>query len=101
MINILFGIAAAIAVNLTSVAQTIEQKPVECDRSKKLLDALQSNEYNEKPVWFGQDGGKKSGYVLLVNQKTQDWTLVQYNQEVACIIGHGSQSQILDLKEYM
>ena len=43
------------------------EKKVVCDNTKRIVDVL-INEYNESPVWAGNDD--KSNYSILINQET-------------------------------
>jgi hypothetical protein len=69
------------------------QKPVYCGNTQELISTLRS-ELKENPVWFGNDNRNTSQYLLFVNAETDVWTLLQYNNEVACILGTGKDSVI-------
>ena len=74
-------------------AQAFEtSKPILCDKIQSLVESL-TNEYDEKPVWTARNPQDKSKYVLFLNSQTLDWTLLQMNDEVACIIGVGKESR--------
>jgi hypothetical protein len=77
-----------------ALAQGIVKKDVYCDKMDVIMTAL-IKEYEEKPVWIGKDGETKSNFTLLVNPKTNAWTLVQFDKDVACVLGTGSDSSIL------
>jgi len=81
---------------LTVVAQTTTNKEVYCDNTDKLLLILQNGEFEEVPIWFGKGDGKAPNYSLLVNQKTKSWTMIQFNNEIACVIGTGDNFNLLD-----
>ena len=81
---------------LTAVAQTTTKKEVYCDNTDKLLLILQNGEFEELPIWFGKGDGKAPNYSLLVNQKTKSWTMIQFNNEIACVIGTGENFNLLD-----
>jgi hypothetical protein len=81
---------------LTAVAQTTTKKEVYCDNTDKLLLILQNGEFEETPIWFGKGDGKAPNYSLLVNQKTKSWTMIQFNNEIACVIGTGENFNLLD-----
>jgi len=61
-------------------------KEVTCGSTPQLLEYIQSK-FKEQPLWFGRDA--VTSYVLMVNAETREWTLVQFNDEIACIIGVG------------
>lgn len=61
-------------------------KELYCDETKRLISAVRSN-YNEQLFWAGQDDASK--YALLSNKDTGSWTLIQFNEQIACILGVG------------
>lgn len=69
-------------------------KPVECVTPKYAAQALE--EAGETPI-FNDDNqmtDKQSTIVLLRNERTGTWTLLEFQQGLACVLGHGSQKQI-------
>lgn len=81
---------------LSSVANaqpTVQlEKPVTCSTLKTVVEQL-SDIHGEEPHWTGLGHGSK--YIMFVNPKTQAWTLVEYTDTIACIIGTGEQSTLL------
>lgn len=73
-------------------AQTVVEKSVVCMDTQSLFKALSGNEFAEKPQWAGKSDEEDSNFVLFVNAKTKTWTLVQFNDKVACILGTGHRS---------
>jgi len=67
-------------------------KTVTCSTLKNVVEQL-SGIYKEEPNWTGT--GAYSKYIMFVNPNTQAWTLVEYNDTVACIIGTGERSTLL------
>lgn len=67
------------------------QRPVVCGEADQILNALIA-ELGEQPIWQGSDPNNSSRYMLFVNPNRDEWTLIQFNRQVACIIatGHGS-----------
>jgi len=65
------------------------KKPIICDNTEVLLKLLSSTNYQEKPVWLGASDEKLVNYSLWVNASTKNWTLVQFNNDIACILGTG------------
>ena len=87
------------ALLLTLALQTqadivVVPKPVECTATKKLLPAIVASDYKEIPVWFGQEPDSGSNYTLFVNPTTKTWTLIQFDHNVACVVGSGTQSTL-------
>jgi len=63
-------------------------KPIVCEETHIVLSALLSSEYEELPIWIGN--GENSRYSLFANEKTKSWTLIQYDEKIACILGAGT-----------
>ncbi len=74
------------------------KKPVICDKTDTLLKVLSSSNYQEKPIWLGAADEKLINYSLWVNSSTKNWTIVQFNNDVACVIGTGESYTILSKK---
>ena len=62
------------------------EKPVICDTPKVVIEAL-TGSHQEQPFWVGTD--QKSRYIMLVNETTGTWSMVQFNENIACILGTG------------
>ena len=69
------------------------QKPIECADTKTLIQGLASENYKEKPIWWGiEPGVTLSRYSLFVNEQTKSWTLIQFDEKIACVLGTGEDS---------
>lgn len=85
-------LAVASILFLTSLVASAQpnlievDKPVICSDPKTVIETL-SDQYQEQPVWSGR--GTESKYVLLVNPKTSTWSIVEYNDKLACVVGTG------------
>jgi hypothetical protein len=77
-----------------AVAQSVTvQKPLECADTATLLRGLSGSDYKEKPIWFGiEPGVTVSRYSLFVNEETKSWTLIQFDEKIACVLGTGENS---------
>jgi hypothetical protein len=82
-------------ISCSALAQSIEtSKPVACvtpEYAAKVLEAA-----GETPI-FNDDNrmtDKPSVVVLLRNESTGTWTLLELQQGLACILGHGVQKQL-------
>lgn len=74
------------------IVQTV-QKPIECFEMEPLFRGLMGSDYKEKPIWQGTEpGATLSRYSLFVNAETKTWTLVQFDEKVACVLGTGDTS---------
>lgn len=69
------------------------EKPVICDKVEIVIRGLQDGQYQEQPFWIGVDD--LSRYTLFTNPKTRTWTLVQFNDRIACILGAGEGSRAI------
>jgi hypothetical protein len=76
------------------VAQPIViQKPVTCVDTKILLQGLSGSDYKETPLWLGiEPGAEVSKYSVFVNPQTKTWTIIQFNDKIACVLGTGTES---------
>ena len=77
-----------------AVAQSVTvQKPMECADTATLLRGLAGSDYKEKPIWWGiEPGVTLSRYSLFVNEETKSWTLIQFDDKIACVLGTGEAS---------
>lgn len=69
------------------------EKPVFCTDVKTMIEFLSGEDYQESPLWVGKD--EKSKYVIMSNDKSKTWTIVQFNDQVACILGTGTNGNIV------
>jgi hypothetical protein len=80
----------AFLLGLTSFvvhAQVVQvEKPVVCSNLKTIVETI-SQDYQEQPTWRGNDASSK--YIMFANSKTGTWTLIQYSDKAACVIGSG------------
>ena len=79
------------------IAQTVTvEKTVQCGSTATLIQELQGNSYKEKPIWWGiEPSSSVSRYSLFVNDATRTWTLIQFNETTACVIGTGEASTLI------
>ena len=63
-------------------------KPVVCMPAKTLFSAL-TTKYKEKFYWIGKTESEDSKFALLVNAETHTWTIVEFTDNTACILGTG------------
>lgn len=61
-----------------------------CNETKIVLAEIAKSEYREVPMWVG-DISKESNLKLAIvaNEKTKTWTIIQYNDEITCIMSVG------------
>ena len=66
-------------------------KPILCGPVNTVFKTLSSKEINERPIWIGQDENR-SNYALFINPKNTGFTIIQFGDEMACILGLGPSS---------
>lgn len=66
------------------------EKRVICDKTNVMFEVLMKGESKERPIWGGTNGDARFG--LFINKETGTWTVVQFNKNIACILGHGDNS---------
>jgi len=67
---------------------TMQMKPVPCKDTKSLAEEV-ANKYGEEPVWQGNDVEGESKYTITYNKRTKTWTMIQYDDNKACVLGYG------------
>jgi hypothetical protein len=72
------------------------EKPVKCAKTVELLEYFES-EYGETVKWLGKDGSSDSYFAVLMNDNKLTWTIIQFDTEVACVLGTGKQVKLTDL----
>ena len=89
----LFPILILLAPLLASAESVQINKPLICDSTLLVFQAL-VEQAGETPIWVGKGDGKDtSRTVLLANEKTKSWTIVQFDKNMACVLGSGVGSQ--------
>jgi hypothetical protein len=82
ILALIFGFVAAQTVNL--------QKTIGCISTEIMLKGLSGSDYKEKPIWMGiESDAPMSKYSLFVNDDTKTWTLIQFDEKIACVLGTG------------
>ena len=89
-------LALALAIPLLTAAAPdtddafIVDKRIVCDKTNTMFEVLMKGQAQETPIWGGINGDAK--FSLFINKETGTWTMVQFNKDVACILGHGDNS---------
>jgi hypothetical protein len=90
--------SVAFLLALTSLVANAQiyksEKTVVCNSLKNLIEYV-SSQYDEVPFWNGVDDNSK--YILMVNQLTKSWTMIQYQDNDACVIGTGNRANLINL----
>lgn len=72
-----------------------KNKRVICDDTTTLLNEMVNGEYKENPVWSGLDSETGTKYGVLMNSKTGTWTIIQFDETMACVLGVGEDAKSL------
>lgn len=70
-------------------------KPVPCSNLESVIEII-AKKFEEKPIWISTVDDSR--IMLTVNFKTKTWSIVQFNNTLACLIDSGDNFQILDLE---
>ena len=90
---LLFPVLIMLVPLLASAEPTQTKKPVTCDSTIAVFQAL-SDQAGEKPIWLGRgNGSDTSSTTIFANEKTKTWTIVQFDKDMACILGSGVSSR--------
>lgn len=73
---------------------TLVQKPVACGDFGQLLTAVINEPWNETLWWRGKPEQQQTTIVLLVNTAQTNWTLLEYKDNQACVLGSGAASEL-------
>jgi len=65
-----------------------------CGKTQFVISALTRNA-QEKPIWSGTDPQSGTETMILQNTRTLTWTVVQYDQDMACVLQSGTGFRIL------
>ena len=63
------------------------QKPLKCSKPEVVMNYFKDN-YNEMPLWVGKTN-TGTHVTLLVNKETRTWTMIEYEANLACVLGAG------------
>jgi hypothetical protein len=90
---LLIGLGAALPALAEYKTYT---KKINCAPLSEVLEDLNSSNVKELPIWVGTSNDPEIRYSVLVNKRTDTWTIIQYNNGAACVISIGEGSQFLD-----
>jgi hypothetical protein len=62
-------------------------KEIICSSIEEMDSAI--TEWQEQEVWTGYSPEEKTLYTFSYNQKSRSWSIIQYDNNVACLIGSG------------
>jgi len=89
-------LAMSLLVCLTGYAQELVQlqKPLKCSNADFVIPHF-AKEFGETPVWVGKSD-TNSHITLLANKQKKTWTVVEYTDTTACVLGSGTVSSNTD-----
>lgn len=91
-----------VLLTTTINAQIVLRKPVVCDLTDKITAEVMGSKYQEKPIWAGiSSDNANSVFVILANEKTGSWTMLQNSEQWSCIVGSGDKFSIDSLKSIL
>jgi hypothetical protein len=65
-----------------------------CGKTQFVISVL-TRTAQEKPIWVGADPETNTQTMILQNTQTLTWTVVQYDQTMACVLHSGEGFQVL------
>lgn len=88
-------IVAFIFCLTSSIANAQEQrnKPIVCYPTMEILPLLK--QLGEEIVWMGAALTNESYFIVMMNDKTKEFTIIQFDEKTACLIGAGIDSKFI------
>jgi hypothetical protein len=87
--------AALVLTSSVAHAQLSEyERRFTCGKTQFVISALTRNA-QEKPIWSGTDPQSGTETMILQNTRTLTWTVIQYDQDMACVLHSGTGFRIL------
>ena len=84
MMAFLFCLASSIA----HAQEVIDlNKPLKCSDAQTVIKYF-VDKHKETPVWVGKSV-HNTRITLLVNKQTGSWTMIEYDDKLACVLGAG------------
>jgi hypothetical protein len=65
-------------------------KGMKCSNAEFVMKHF-AEEYKELPIWVGKTAFN-THITLLVNKEKRSWTMVEYDGNIACVLGAGETS---------
>lgn len=76
---------------ISSIAHAQEiidlQKPMKCSDAQSVMNYFVDT-HKETPVWVGKSV-HNTHITLLMNPATRSWTMIEYGDKIACVLGAG------------
>ena len=88
-------IILSLLLTISTIACSEERnKPVICLDTKEMFDAI-FEKYNESILMVLDQDSFPNKIVLTVNNTTKTWSLIEYDNELACLLGSGNNYKIM------
>jgi hypothetical protein len=94
--TLVFGLGAALPAQAEYKTYT---RKITCAPLTEVLEDLNSTNIKELPFWIGISNDPEIRYSVMVNKRTDTWTIIQYNRGAACVISIGENNQFLNSGE--
>ena len=62
-------------------------KPMKCSNAQSVMNYF-TDIHKEIPVWVGKSI-HNTHVALLMNKETRSWTMIEYDDRIACVLGAG------------
>lgn len=72
-------------------------KEVVCTNTTTMFAAVRAT-YGEQPIWHG-DAESEGSIVITANPTTNSWSIIQYNEKVACLLEVGNGFRFRDTRK--
>jgi hypothetical protein len=72
-------------------------KEVVCTKPSIMFSAVRTT-YGEQPIWHG-DAEDESSVVITANPTTNTWSIIHYNEKVACLLEVGKGFRFRDTRK--
>lgn len=98
---LIFGLCLSLAVLSQTSKPNTTKKEIYCDKTDTVISTLKSQDYQEIPVWLGKSEESLPNFTVFVNNETKSWTIIQFNNDVACVLGVGDKAVTISKKSYI
>lgn len=97
MKNLVFVLAmslSALALANPDIKFTDVKKPVKCAKVKELFTGLKTI-FGETMTWNSSNAitDDRTSVAIFKNKQTNSWTLVEFDEEIACVLASGEDAQ--------
>lgn len=78
---------------LLVISNITQAQAVSCGEVKEVITQLLKN-YKEQPIWLGKSE-TGNNFAILANPENKNWTMIQFNDTVACLILTGNDFKLM------